>query len=136
MDFGTGIYAWHAHTNLDVMWALNEGTVTAGRSDDHLVMTFGSAVTAVGGNFTAIDDVLMTAPNTIVLTLADATTWTTSSWAFVGFVQVRQLCLWTCGVPTGHFTARLCRQLTIYTPAAPFLSRRRCVCLVLVRWVC
>lgn len=50
-------------------------------------MTFGSAVTAVGGNFTAIDDVLMTAPNDIVLTLADETTVTTSSWDFVGFVS-------------------------------------------------
>lgn len=87
VDFGTGSYAWHAHANLDVLWALQEGTITAGRSDDHILMTFGSDVTAVGGNFTAIDDVLMTAPNTIVLTLADATTWMTSSWAFVGFVS-------------------------------------------------
>jgi len=87
VDFGTGSYAWHAHANLDVLWALQEGTITAGRSDDHILMTFGPAVTAVGGNFTAIDDVFMTAPNNIVLTLADATTWTTSSWGFVGFVS-------------------------------------------------
>jgi hypothetical protein len=87
VDFGTGSFAWHAHTNLDVMWALQEGTITAGRSDDHIQMTFGSAVTAVGGNFTALDDAIMTAPNTIVLTLADATIWMTSSWAFVGFIS-------------------------------------------------
>ncbi len=87
LDFGSGSYAWHAHTLYDVMWCLQEGTITAGRSDDHIHMTFGSAVTAVGGNFTAIDDVLMTAPNDIVLTLEDATTVTTSSWAFVGFVS-------------------------------------------------
>jgi hypothetical protein len=86
-DFGTGSYAWHAHASVDVLWALQESTITAGRSDAHIEMTFGSAVTAVGGNFTAIDDVLETAPNNIVLTLADATTWTTSSWAFVGFVS-------------------------------------------------
>jgi hypothetical protein len=87
LDLGTGSYAWHAHASVDVLWAVQEGTITAGRSDAHIQMTFGNAVTAVGGNFTALDDTFETAPNTIVLTLADATTVTTSSWGFVGFTS-------------------------------------------------
>jgi hypothetical protein len=87
MDFGTGDYAWHAHASVEDLWALLENTLTAGRSDAHIQMTFGSGVTAVGGNFTALNDVLMPAPNNIILTLADATTWTTSSWSFVGFTS-------------------------------------------------
>jgi hypothetical protein len=64
-----------------------DGAVTAGRADDHIQMTFGNSVTAVGGNFTAVDDVFQTVPSTIVLTLADATTYTTNNWGFVGFVS-------------------------------------------------
>ena len=87
LDFGSGDYAGHAHAQLDVMWAILEGAVTAGRSDDHILMTFGSAVTAVGGNFTAVDDVFMVVPSEIVLTLADSTQVTTNSWGFVGFIS-------------------------------------------------
>jgi hypothetical protein len=86
-NFGTGSYAWHAHAELDNLWAVLDGAITAGRSDDHIQMTFGNSVTAVGGNFTAVDDVFQTVPNTIELTLADGTTYTTSNWDFVGFAS-------------------------------------------------
>jgi len=87
VDFGAGSYAWHAHASAYTLWAALDGAITAGESDAHIQMTFGSAVTAVGGNFTTVDDTFETASNTIVLTLADATTVTTNSWAFVGFVS-------------------------------------------------
>jgi hypothetical protein len=87
LDFGTGSYAGHAHANVDQLWAAQAGCITAGESDAHIQLTFGSGVTAVGGNFTTLDDTFEMAPDNIVLTLADATTYTTSSWGFVGFIS-------------------------------------------------
>ena len=88
LDFGTGSYAWHAHNSESEsgLWTFMDGTLTVGQSDAHILMTFGSGVTAVGGNFTADSGAGPDATD-IRLTLADATTVTTSLWGFVGFTS-------------------------------------------------
>ena len=87
LDF-PGDYAWHAYNSASQsgLWTFMDGTLTVGQSNAHLLMTFGSGVTAVGGNFTA-DNGAGPDATEIRLTLADATTYTTSLWGFVGFTS-------------------------------------------------
>ena len=88
-DFGTGAYAWHAHASDYQLYAYEAGTLSIGQSIAHIEMTFGSAVTAVGGFFISYDGSWWSDIQ-VRLTLADSTTYTTSGtpdWAFVGFVS-------------------------------------------------
>jgi len=88
-DFGTGDYAWHAHASDYQLVAYEGDTLSIGQSMAHIEMTFGNAVTAVGGYFNAYDGSWWSEIQ-IQLTLADSTTYTTSGttdWDFVGFVS-------------------------------------------------
>lgn len=88
-DFASGDYAWHAHASDYQLVAFEADTLSIGQSDTHILMTFGSAVTAVGGFFNAYDGSWWSEIE-IQLTLADSTTYTTGSstdWDFVGFVS-------------------------------------------------
>jgi hypothetical protein len=88
-DFGTGIYAWHAHASDYQLVAYEADTLSIGQSMAHIEMTFGDAVTAVGGFFNAYDGSWWSEIE-IQFTLADSTTYTTGSstdWDFVGFVS-------------------------------------------------
>jgi hypothetical protein len=88
-DFGSGAYTWHAHASDYQLVCYEGGTLSIGQSMAHIQMTFGSAVTAVGGSFVSFDGGWWSDVD-VRLTLADATTYTipgTPDWNFVGFVS-------------------------------------------------
>ena len=97
IDSGTGSYAWHAHASAYVLWTMSQDfTLSAAQSDAHILMTFGSGVTAVGGNFASDMGAGLDATEVLLLlTLADETTISCSTsydpqtelWGFVGFTS-------------------------------------------------